>query len=291
MAQIELQARAKINLTLDVNERLKNGYHGVEMIMQQIDLSDEVRITAHQKRGPVRVDSNTDIVPRGEENIAYRAAQLIRDMYGIDRQVTIEIKKNIPLAAGLGGGSADAAVVVTGLNSVWDLNLGLAEMMELGSGLGADVPFCIMGGTALARGIGDILTPIHCALPLDLLLVKPDFSVSTAWAYQNLDIEAVNKRPDNPGMVEALRQGYKKGIADRMVNVLEGVTALRHPEIIGIKGLMMDNGALGAVMSGSGPTVVGLYEDKNKAQAAADFFKTRYKEVITTKTVTLKEGE
>jgi 4-diphosphocytidyl-2-C-methyl-D-erythritol kinase len=291
MADIALKAWAKINITLDVIERLEDGYHRVEMVLHRIGLADDVIIKTGKRKGSIVVKSDSPFVPGGRANIACRAAQLIRDTYGIDREITVIIKKNIPVAAGLGGGSADAAAVIQGLNKVFGLGMDTAEMMELGAYLGADVPFCIMGGAALARGKGEVLTPIDSAVVLDLLLVKPDFPVSTAWAYQNLKLSSIIKRPDSPGMVMALEKGDKGAIASGMINVLEEVTAVRFPEIRDIKGAMMEKGALGAVMSGSGPTVAGLFEDRAGAEKAAEFFRRLYKEVIVTSTVTLKEGE
>ena len=291
MAETQLKARAKINLTLDVKARLRDGYHSVEMVMQQIDIADRVSIGTGDGSGPILVESDSRYVPDGEANIAYRAAPLIRKRYGIDRPVTVFIEKNIPTAAGLGGGSADAAAVILGLNRLLGLNLDLREMMRLGADLGADVPFCIMGGTALARGKGEVLTPIVSAAVLDILLVKPPVSVSTAWAYRNLDLSSITKRPDNAGMIAALEARDRERIAEGMVNVLEEVTVSKHTEISEIKSRMLERGALGTVMSGSGPTVVGLFGDGRKAKEAAKIFMESYKEVIVTKTVPTKEGE
>jgi 4-diphosphocytidyl-2-C-methyl-D-erythritol kinase len=264
MTETTLQARAKVNLTLDVIERLKDGYHRVEMVLHRLDLADRVRITVGGGKGLIRVESDSPLVPEGRVNIAYRAAQLIRDKYG----------------------SADAAAVIEGLSMLLGLDLDTAGMMRLGTLLGADVPFCFMTGPALAQGKGEVLTPIPSGVVLDLLLVKPDFPVSTAWAYNNLKLSSITKRPDNAGMVSALAKGDKERIASGMVNVLEGVTALRFPEILRIKDKMMERGALGAVMSGSGPTVVGLFRDNKSALSAAEYFGKSYREVITTKTVT-----
>ena len=177
---------------------------------------------------------------------------------------------------------------MVGLNKVFGLGVDTAGLMRLGALLGADVPFCIMGGAALAQGKGEVLTSIPSAKALDLLLVKPDFSVSTAWTYQNLRLSSVKRRPDNPAMISALAMGDKRKIAAGMVNVFEEVTASRFPEIMEIKNQMMERGALGAVMSGSGPTVAGLFEDGQSTLAAAEFFKGFYKDVIVTKTVTKK---
>ena len=180
MAETTLQARAKVNLTLDVIERLKDGYHRVEMVLHRLDLADRVNYR-RQRKGPIRVERRP-LVPEGRVNIAYRAAQLIRDKDGMDRSITVSIEKNIPVAAGLGGGSADAAAVIEGLSMLLGLDLDTAGMMRLGALLGADVPFCFMTGPALAQGKGEVLTPIPSGVVLDLLLVKPDFPVSTAWA-------------------------------------------------------------------------------------------------------------
>lgn len=291
MAEIKLRAPAKINLTLDVKSRLKSGYHRVEMILQQIGLADDVEIISGDKQDGIRVKTNHPFVPEDQNNIAYKAAQLIKDTYGIKRQVTVYINKRIPVAAGLGGGSTDAAAVISGLNRVWDLGLDIETMMGLGKQLGADVPFCILGGTALAEGIGETITSVYSVVPLHILLVRPDFMVSTARVYDNLELEAISKRPDNSGMIKALKMGDMEGIAARMCNVLEGVTARKYPEINDIKGDMVKRGALGAVMSGSGPTVVGLFPDCRTIASAAEFFRTKYKEVIVTETVTSKEGD
>lgn len=284
MAEIQLKAWAKINLTLNVLSRRKDGYHSLEMVMQQIDLADVVKISIGAGHGPIRVESDSPWVPEGKTNIAFQAARLIRETYGIDRQVDIFIKKNIPVAAGLGGSSTDAAAVLLGLNRLFELNLNIGELMKLGEGLGADVPFCIMGGTALASGKGEILTPLVSAAALDLLLVKPPFSVSTAWAYKSLNVKALSKRADNYGMIKALKKGDRTTIASKMVNALEEVTASKHTEVLEIKRQMIETGALGAVMSGSGPTVVGLFVNNPEAKAAAGFFNRIYEDVIVTKT-------
>ncbi len=291
MAEIRLKARGKINLTLDVLSRREDGYHEVAMVLQQIKLADEININIGKEGSTVRINSDNPRIPKGETNIAFRAARLMQKKYGINRTIDIYIEKNIPIAAGLGGGSTDAAAVIYGLNRLLRLNLGSEDMMALGTSLGADVPFCIMGGTALGRGIGDILTPIDCNVKLDFLLVKPDFTISTPWAYQNFSPKGIRERPDNGNMVKALERGDKKGIALGMINVLEGVSALKHPAILDIKDRMLRAGALGAVMTGSGPTVIGLFENDENIKAAAEHFRALYDEVIITKSFNVKEGD
>jgi len=286
MDKITLKARAKINLTLDVKRRLESGYHQVDMIMQQLELNDEIEITTVNENGGIKVRTDHSLVPGDRNNLAYKAARLIKDTYNISRQANIRINKNIPVAAGLGGGSADAAAVILGLNRIWKLGLDISSMMRLGIKLGADVPFCILGGTALAGGTGEVLTPVSSAPSMDILLVKPDFMVSTASVYSSLDVASISERPSNAGMIGALEAGDKEGIASRMYNVLEEVTVKRHPEIDIIKKAIIERGALGAVMSGSGPTVAGVFENGERAHRAAKDFSKEYKEVIVTKTVT-----
>ncbi|MBA1334820.1 MAG: 4-diphosphocytidyl-2-C-methyl-D-erythritol kinase [Firmicutes bacterium] len=282
--KIFLSASAKINLTLDVICRRQDGYHRVEMIMQETELSDDVHIAVSDGPGGISVRCSHPDVPDGENNIAYRAAKLIKETFHIGKQVEIYIEKRIPVAAGLAGGSADAAAVIKGLNLLWELGMDEAAMMNMGAVLGADVPFCIRGGTCLAGGIGEVLTPITSKAVLDLLLVKPEVMVSTAWAYNNLNLNAIRKRPDNSSMIDALERGDIREIAGGLINVLENVTIPRYPEIEQIKGEMMDAGALGAAMSGSGPTVFGIFGSVSEADAASRIFRRKYKDVIATKT-------
>ncbi len=279
-----MEARAKINLTLDVINRREDGYHNVMMIMQQVCLSDTVQLVSGSGDGPVTIECSHPQVPSGGANIACRAAQLIREHFNIRRGIEIRIDKNIPVAAGLAGGSTDAAAVIKGLNLLWELNMDMREMMNLGKVLGADVPFCIMGGTALAEGMGDILTPVRAPAELDLLLVKPDAAVSTAWAYCNLDPAAIHERPDSPMMIKALEAGDRPGIAGGLCNVFETVIPVHYPEIRDIKETMLRTGALGSVMTGSGPAVVGIYESREGAEKAAGCFAGRYRDVFVTRT-------
>lgn len=288
--KIFLSAGAKINLTLDVLGRRQDGYHRVEMIMQETELCDDVHIAVSDGPGDISVRCNHPHVPDGENNIAYRAAEMIRKTFHIGRKVEIHIEKNIPVAAGLAGGSADAAAVIKGLNLLWKLGMDQAAMMDMGVVLGADVPFCIHGGTCLAGGIGEVITPVRSKAVLDLLLVKPEVMVSTAWVYNNLDFGAVKKRPDNGSMIEALKRGDIREISGGLINVLENVTIPRYPEIERIKGEMVDAGAMGAAMSGSGPTVFGIFAGASEADAAARILRKKYRTVVTTKTK-LRNGQ
>jgi 4-diphosphocytidyl-2-C-methyl-D-erythritol kinase len=285
MAQITVDAGAKINLTLDVVGKRIDNYHDVVMVMQQLELCDRVTIASDRKMNGITVDCSNRLVPLGEGNIAYKAARLVMDTYNIDRGVKIYIDKRIPVAAGLAGGSTDAAAVISGLNRHWGLGMEMEDMLAIGAKLGADVPFCIMGGTAVAEGIGDILTPIKAGAAMDILLVKPDIMVSTEWVYKNLDIKSIKKRPDTDGMILAIKAGDRRQVAQNLVNVLETVTATRYTVITTIKEEMMKAGALGAVMSGSGPTVAGIFAGYDDCVRAAAGFSKRFSEVIVTKSI------
>lgn len=283
MEGLTVCGRAKINLTLDVLNRRQDGYHNVRMVMQQIELCDYIHLIPCPRQEGIRIACSHPGVPRDDNNIAYRAAQLVKDFFKIGEGIIIKIDKNIPVAAGLAGGSADAAAVIRGLNNLWGLGMDTACMMELAAKLGADVPFCLLGGTALAEGIGEILTPVNAPAKLDFLLVKPGVLVSTAWVYKNLDLGSIEERPDIEKMLQALNKGDKGEIASRLKNVLETVTASRYPEILAIKQSMIEMGALGAAMTGSGPTVFGIYRSREEAETAAGFFRERYKDIIITR--------
>ena len=218
----------------------------------------------------IRVTANLPYVPDGEGNLAYRAAKLLMEEFGITEGISIEIKKMIPVAAGMAGGSTDAAAVLVGVNRMFGLGLTKKELMERGVRLGADVPYCILRGTALSEGIGEILTELPAPPPCTLVIAKPPVSVSTKEVYGRLDLKALRPEdhPDIDGMAEAIRTGDLAGITSRLGNVLELVTEPAHPEITRIKGLLLENGADGALMSGSGPTVFGMFKDRRKAERA-----------------------
>ncbi|KXG76191.1 4-diphosphocytidyl-2-C-methyl-D-erythritol kinase [Thermotalea metallivorans] len=252
------------------------------MIMQQVDLYDEI-ILKEIDHG-IRLESNCDFIPLDEGNIAYRAAKLIREKYHIDRGIHIYIDKNIPVAAGLAGGSTDGAAVLRGLNILWNLGASQEELMEMGLSLGADVPFCILGGAALAEGIGEKLTPVQGLENVWVVLCKPNISVSTAEVYRNLDVNRIVHRPDTEGILQALQRKDVQAVAGKLRNVLEQVTEEMHPIVKDIKKRMLEYNALGSMMSGSGPTVFGLYKDYNRAKIAYDNLSRIYKQTYVVKT-------
>ncbi len=267
MRHMELKALAKINLGLDVLGRRENGYHDVRMIMQSVYLYDEVKLDQSEEPG-IRVRTNLGFLPTGEGNIAYKAAQMLTDEFGIGPGIDISLNKHIPVAAGLAGGSADAAAVLFGLNRMFGLKLSQKELMERGVKLGADVPYCIMRGTVLAEGIGEELTVLPAMPKCTVLIAKPPVSVSTKVVYEALDAREITVHPDIDGIIEGLKEGNLKRIASSMGNVLESVTIPMHPVIEQIKDEMKAAGALNAMMSGSGPTVFGLFENRAAARDA-----------------------
>ena len=269
MKQIIRKASAKINLGLDVVRRRPDGYHEVKMIMQTISLHDELRFEETGGKEIILVSNDNPLLPEdAKENLIYKAAECIRREYGIDRGVKITLQKNIPIAAGMAGGSTDAAAVLVGVNRMFDLGFTKKELMERGVKLGADVPYCIMRGTALSEGIGEILTELPPSPKCHLVIAKPQISVSTKAVYGKLRVNelAPEEHPDIDGMTEAIRNGDLDGVIGRLGNVLETVTIPDHPEIARIKSMMMENGACGSLMSGSGPTVFGIYKDRELAE-------------------------
>lgn len=267
MNQIKLRAFAKINLALDVLGRRENGYHDVRMIMQSIGLFDQLYMEKTHRPG-IQFTTNLPYLPINENNLVNMAVSLLRDEFHLDGGLEINLEKHIPVAAGLAGGSTDCAAALFGMNQLYRLGLNMDQLMEYGAKLGADVPFCLMRGTAISEGIGEILTPIanlpHCYI----LLAKPAISVSTKLVYESLDLSQIKKRPDIDGMTEALSRQDLYGITDRMSNVLETVTTKKYPIIEEIKQEMIDLGALNSIMSGSGPTVFGIFDDLKKAKVA-----------------------
>ena len=267
MNQIELKALAKINLGLDVLGRRENGYHDVRMVMQSIYLYDEVKIEKTEAPG-IALASNLSFLPTGEGNIAYKAAQLLTEEFEIGEGVKITLNKHIPVAAGLAGGSSNAAAVLFGMNRMFHLGLTREELMARGVRLGADVPYCIMRGTVLAEGIGEELSVLPAMPKCTVLIAKPPVSVSTKVVYEALDAKEIVEHPDIDGIIEGLKKHSLKQVAACMGNVLEDVTIPMHPVIDRIKQEMIDAGALNAMMSGSGPTVFGLFESRAAAREA-----------------------
>ena len=272
MDTIRLKARAKINLGLDVVRRREDGYHEVKMVMQMLRLYDQIDIEKTQESG-ILVRSNLSFLPTGERNIAYKAAKVMIDQFGLEQGVIIRIEKHIPVAAGMAGGSTDCAAVLYGMNKLFGLRLNQKKLRELGVKLGADVPYCLMRQTALSEGIGEILTPISPLQDCPILIAKPSVSVSTRHVYEHLKLDEQTMHPDIDGIVTALADGDLYGVTDRMANVLETVTVPEHPVIDEIKKQMMASGAVNALMSGSGPTVFGIFDDEEKAKKACEDMK------------------
>ena len=272
MEKLMLKSLGKINLGLDVLGRRENGYHDVRMVMQTVYLYDQITLTKTKKPGIV-LETNLFFLPVDEGNLAYRAAKLLMDEFDIKEGVHIQLEKHIPVAAGMAGGSSNAAAVLYGINRMFSLGVSMEELMERGVTLGADVPYCIMRGTVLAEGIGEILTPLPPMPKCYVLIAKPPISVSTKLVYEKLDSHEIENHPDIDGILEGLKGQDIKKVASSMGNVLEKVTIEEYPVIEEIKNVMKDEGALNAMMSGSGPTVFGIFDDKNTARAAADKIK------------------
>ena len=266
---MDLKALAKINLGLDVLGRRENGYHDVRMVMQSVYLYDNVRLEAREEPG-IELSSNLYYLPDDSGNIAYKAAQMMIEEFHLEGGMRITLDKHIPVEAGMAGGSSNAAAVLFGMNRLFGLELTRQELMERGVLLGADVPYCILRGTVLAEGIGEKLTVLPSIPKCAVLIAKPPVSVSTRVVYEALDSKEIVKHPDIDGLIRALEEGSLKTVAACMGNVLEDVTIPKYPVIREIKQEMLEAGALNAMMSGSGPTVFGLFENKIKARNAQE---------------------
>ncbi|MCI5481833.1 MAG: 4-(cytidine 5'-diphospho)-2-C-methyl-D-erythritol kinase [Lachnospiraceae bacterium] len=269
MDKLRLKALAKINLGLDVLRRREDGYHEVRMIMQTVGIYDQIELV-RQKEPGIRVKTNLFYLPENENNLVYKAAKLLMDEFSIEDGVFIDLNKYIPVAAGMAGGSSDAASVLYGMNRMFQLGLSRRELMERGVSIGADVPYCILRGTALAEGIGEKLTALPPMPKCWVLVAKPGISVSTKFVYENLHANELRpeQHPDIDAVMEGIEAGNLRQTAQAMGNVLELVTAREHPVIEEIKAFMKKQGALNAMMSGSGPTVFGLFEQKETARRA-----------------------
>lgn len=272
MNELKLNAYAKINLGLDVLRRREDGYHEVRMIMQNIGLCDRVTLKKTGDKGIV-IRTNAGELPVNKDNLMYKAADMLFTEFDLPGGILLELEKNIPIAAGLAGGSTDAAAVLHGVNRLYELGLSLEELQKRGVKIGADVPYCLMQGTALAEGIGEKLTRLPACPQCAVVIAKPPVDVSTRTVYTGLRAAKLKEHPDIDGMIEALDKADLKGIADRMANVLETVTIPMHPVIADIKNVLEENGAMKALMSGSGPTVFALFDDEEKAECAAEVLK------------------
>ena len=266
---LSLKAYGKINLGLDVLRRRDDGYHEVRMIMQTVGIYDRIDLIYKETPG-ITVETNLYYLPDNENNLVYKAAKLLMDEFHVQKGVHIRLRKYIPVAAGMAGGSSDAAAVLFGVNKMFSLGLTTEQLMDRGVKIGADVPYCVMRGTALSEGIGEILTPLPVPPQCQVLIAKPGISVSTKFVYENLHANELRpeQHPDIDGMMEAIKQKDLYGIADRFGNVLENVTIPAYPVIQEIKDLMLEQGAIGALMSGSGPTVFGLFTNPKAAAKA-----------------------
>lgn len=268
MERLELKAYAKVNLGLDVIRKREDGYHELRMIMQTVDLYDTLTLEKTEAEG-ISMTCNVEGLPCDESNLVYKSAKLMFEEYKLPGGIRMHLEKRIPMAAGMAGGSTDAAAVFNGMNKLYDLNISRERLCELGVKIGADVPYCIVGGTALSEGIGEVLTRLPNVPDCVVLIAKPDFDVSTKYVFENLHANSLTYHPDIDAMTEAIRNGDLPGIIKVMDNVLETVTEAKYTEITSIKNVMKEHGAMRAMMSGSGPTVFGLYEDKKAAEEAA----------------------
>jgi len=267
MDKLQLKAYGKINLGLDVIRKRPDGYHDLDMIMQMVDVYDDVIV--EKKAGEeIVVKADAAVLSNGKDNLAYMAAKMLFDEFGIKSGVEITIHKRIPIAGGMAGGSSDCATTLIGINEMFNLGLSKQQLMERGVKLGADVPYCVLGGTAIARGIGEVLTPLPTPPQCHVIIAKPPISVSTAYVYGHIRPDEITKRPDIEQMSLAIKEQDLNKLSDLLYNVMEEVTVSEYPVIEKLKSIMLENGALNSIMSGSGPTVFGLFDDREKAQAA-----------------------
>lgn len=267
MDEITLKALAKINLGLDVVRRREDGYHEVRMIMQTIHLYDLLEIQKIREPG-IQIVSNLSFLPVNENNLVYKAARLLQEEFALTDGISVKLTKRIPVAAGMAGGSTDAAAMLYAMNQLYDLGLSRRELMKRGVQIGADVPYCLMRGTALAEGIGEKLTQLPPMIKCPVLIAKPSISVSTRFVYQNLKLDEQTNHPDIDALMKDIREKDFDGVCAHMENVLESVTIPNYPVIAEIKQQMMRSGAKASMMSGSGPTVFGLFEDGETAKRA-----------------------
>ncbi len=269
MREIRLKAMGKINLGLDVLRKREDGYHDLRMIMQTVRLHDKLTLTKTRAKG-IRVATNLSFLPVDENNLVYKAAKLLLDEFAQEEGLYIKLEKHIPVAAGMAGGSSDAAAVMVGVNRLFGLGLSMQELCERGVKIGADVPYCVMRGTALAEGIGEVLTPLPAMPACRILIAKPKIHVSTKAVYKALRADEIAVHPDIDGQIKAIEEGDLEKICALMGNVLEDVTIPEHPEIAALKEIMIRGGALGSMMSGSGPTVFGIFDDERKAEETCE---------------------
>ncbi len=278
MKTVTRRAYAKVNLVLDVLRKREDGYHDVSMVMQNLDLYDTLTFTMEESEDvQISISCNRDFVPCDERNLVYKAILLMCETYHLTGKIVVRLEKRIPVEAGMAGGSTDCAAAFHAMCELYGLHVTKQELAKLGVKLGADVPYCIYAQTALSEGIGEVLTPVKRLPECYVVVAKPDVSVSTKMVYENLHANELTHHPDVAGMVEALSASDLDGVASRMENVLETVTSKLYAEIEAIKQTMRTGGAENAIMSGSGPTVFGIFKDKTVAEATAETIRQDYK--------------
>ena len=272
MDKIELKAYGKINIGLDVIRKREDGYHDLDMIMQTVGVYDDVIISKEDgtKTCEIEVSTDADILPNDKGNLAFMAAKVLMEAYDIKAKVKIHINKRIPIAGGMAGGSADCAAVLRGVNQLFQLELTDEQLQEYGVKLGADVPYCIVGGTKRAQGIGEILTDLPRPPKCYVIIAKPDAFVSTKFVYSHIRPAQIENHPDIDGIIESIKAGDLYGMCEKIANVMEDVTIPEYPIIQKVKDILKSNGAVNALMSGSGPTVFGIYDDEEKAKQSMD---------------------
>ena len=272
MDKIELKAYGKINIGLDVIRKREDGYHDLDMIMQTVGVYDDVIISREDgtQTYEIEVSTDADVLPNDKGNLAFMAAKVLMEAYDIKAKVKIHINKRIPIAGGMAGGSADCAAVLRGVNQLFQLGLTDEQLQEYGVKLGADVPYCIVGGTKRAQGIGEILTDLPTPPKCYVIIAKPDAFVSTKFVYSHIRPAQIENHPDIDGIIESIKAGDLYGMCEKIANVMEDVTIPEYPIIQKVKDILKSNGAVNALMSGSGPTVFGIYDDKEKAKQSMD---------------------
>lgn len=283
MDMISLKAKAKVNLSLDVTGIRADGYHEMRMINHSIDLEDVLTFEANDEG--IILTSNDHSIPLDERNLVMKVALKLQQKFNIKQGVEIHLEKRIPAQAGLAGGSSDAAATLKGLNTIWKLNLSRPELLAIGVTIGADVPYCLVGGTALVEGIGEKITPLKGLKSMPVLVVKPDINIATPWAFEKLDKQTIEKHPDINGLIRLLEANDYTGLKDTIGNVFEAVAFATYPEIAEIKKEMLAQGAMASIMTGSGSTVIGYYSDQEMAEQSYRRFKETYAMCFITKTM------
>lgn len=288
MNKVILKARAKVNLSLDVIGIREDGYHEMKMINHSIDLNDVLTFESCDEG--IILTSNENSIPLDERNLVIKVAQKLHREFNVEQGVKIHLEKRIPAQAGLAGGSSDAAATLKGLNTLWQLGLSQAELLAIGVTIGADIPYCLVGGTALVEGIGEKITPLKDLKQMAVLVVKPDIDIATPWAFKKLDGAAIAKHPEISVIIELLEQGNYAGLKAKLGNVFEDIAFVEYPEIVAIKNEMLAQGALAAIMTGSGSTIIGYYLSQEEAVRSWQRFKEKYTMCFLSKTAE-NEGE